>query len=205
MTTQSDSDGRLATATAKVAEVAGQARDVAGQAYGTAVEHVTDAYTSARDTAGDALVTAREKAGGAIATARDGATDTLALVREKAGDTYAAALERATAATKATSDGVHANPVAALIGGLAVGVIAGVLLPRSEREATLLAPVGSRLIDLAKLAVVAAKDAGLGALGDAGISREAAKEQVDKLLDTALGAAKAASGAAADAVRKPAE
>lgn len=205
MTTQSDrdSEGRLAAATAKVTDVAGQARDAAGQAYGTAVERVGDAYSTARESAGDALATARDKAGDAIATARDGATDALALVREKAGDAYSAALDRATTASKATTDGLQANPMIALIGGLAVGAIAGALLPRSEREATLLAPLGSRMADLAKLAAIAAKDAGLGALGDAGISRDGAKAQIDKLLETALGAAKAASGAAADAVRKP--
>ena len=200
-----DDEGRLAAATAKITEVAGQAREVAGQAFGTAVERAGDVYASARDTAGDTLSIVRDKAGDAIATARDGATDTLALVRGKAGDAYSAARERALTATKATSEGVQANPVVALIGGLAVGIVAGTLLPRSEGEAKLLAPLGSRLIDLAKLAAVAAKDAGLGALGDAGINRDAAKAQIDKLLDTTLGAAKAAGGAAADAVRKPAE
>ena len=69
-----------------------------------------------------------------------------------------------TAATKAvdtTSDaardiarqtvaGIEANPVAVLAGGIAVGLLAGSLIPRSESETKLLRPVGKRLSDTAR-------------------------------------------------------
>ena len=181
MTTSSESDSRIAAAGAQVRDAAAQAREVAGQAYDTTVEKVGDIYSSAKETAGDLL----------------------SVAREKAGDAYSSARVHAASASKATVEGVGANPVAALIGGLAAGAVAAALLPKSDREAALLAPLGAKLGDMAKLAANAAKEAGLSALDEHGISKASARGQVDKLFDTARDTLRSAGGAAADAVRKP--
>ncbi len=109
--------------------------------------------------------------------------------------------ESAASAARRTADTIEGNPLSVLVGGLAVGVLAGALLPKTEREDELLKPVGKRITQGAGLAVKAARDAGLSELAAAGISREAAREQVKKLMDSVAGAAKTAGDAAAKAAR----
>ena len=94
------------------------------------------------------------------------------------------------------SAGINANPLAMVAGGVALGVILGALLPRSERERQLLAPVGERLGFGLTAAIDAAKEAGTAELADAGISREAARDQVKTLIDGLVKAAGSAGTAA---------
>ncbi len=91
---------------------------------------------------------------------------------------------------------LEANPLGILVGGLAVGAIAGALLPRSAREQELLAPVGKRLSTSARAAIDAAKDAGRTELESRGFTRDAGQEQVRNLLG-GLGKALSSAGAAA--------
>jgi len=100
-------------------------------------------------------------------------------------------------AVKRTAQSAEANPIAVLAGGIAVGMLAGALLPNSEQEARLLGPVGKRLTDTAKGAAAAAKDAGKAELDSLGLNREAAREQVGKVLDGVLKALSSAGAAAA--------
>ena len=100
------------------------------------------------------------------------------------------------AAQKAAS-GVEGNPLSVLIGGLTIGVLAGALLPRTDREAEILGPVGKKLTEGATAAARAARDAGVSELAAAGISREAAREQVSRLIDGVVSAARSAGDAAA--------
>lgn len=93
----------------------------------------------------------------------------------------------------------EANPLALVAGGIAVGALVGALLPRSERERTLLAPVGGKLSAGVAAALDAAKEAGLAELDGAGISRDAARDQVRGLVDGLLKAASSAGSAAAQA------
>lgn len=101
---------------------------------------------------------------------------------------------RATAsdATARASDTIETNPLGVLAGGLAIGAIAGALLPRSEREKDLLRPVGARIGATAAAAVAAAKDAGRTELENRGLTKDSAKDQAKSLFDNV---AKAASGA----------
>ncbi len=90
-----------------------------------------------------------------------------------------------------------------MIGGVALGVLLGALLPRSQREIDTLGPVGDKLSALAKNALAAAKEAGQDTLSELGINKDAALQQVDKLLDNAGKAASSAGSAAVSAVRSP--
>lgn len=149
------------------------------------------------ETAGRAGAYASEKLHDATTQVRE----TAEAARAAAGDAYEAARQRAAAARRKGADGVEENPVAALVGGLAIGAVIGALLPRTRRETETLGPLGSKINEAARNAVSAARDAGREKLDELGVSREAAQGQVDKLLDVAVKTASSAGSAAAGAVR----
>lgn len=97
------------------------------------------------------------------------------------------------------SPGLAVNPLALVAGGLALGAVAGALLPRSARERELLAPVGAKLGGSLTAAVAAAREAGQAELAGLGINRDAARDQVKTLVDGLLKAASTAGAAAAQA------
>lgn len=110
--------------------------------------------------------------------------------------TYARAKDSAADAARRTSQGIESNPLAVVVGGLAVGAIAGALLPRSAREKDLLAPVGKRLGETARQAFAAAREAGTQELDGAGLTPGAARDRVKELL-SGIGKALSSAGAAA--------
>lgn len=119
--------------------------------------------------------------------------------RDTAEKAYDSARDAVSDVTHRTVQGLDGNPLGILIGGLAVGALAGALIPRSGREKELLAPLGAKL----GTAFVAAKGAALAAgqneLADLGISRDAARNQVKTLFDGFVQAATAAGQAGAKA------
>jgi ElaB/YqjD/DUF883 family membrane-anchored ribosome-binding protein len=117
-------------------------------------------------------------------------------VAEKALDTTK---ETAREAARRAAEGIEANPLAVLVGGVAIGVLAGTLVPRTEQEGKLLGPIGKRINDTASGAAQAARDAGKAELDSLGLNKEAARDQVGKLLD---GVAKAIATAGAAAAAK---
>lgn len=90
------------------------------------------------------------------------------------------------------SDALAANPLGVVAGGLALGVIVGALLPRTDGEKKLLQPLGARLGTTAAAAFAAAKDAGRTEMEARGLTRETARDQVKTLLQNV---GQAASGA----------
>ncbi|HEU0045137.1 hypothetical protein [Sphingomonas sp.] len=108
---------------------------------------------------------------------------------ERARDTAADAARR-------TAQSIETNPLGIVVGGLAVGVLAGALLPRSQKEKELLAPVGKRLGDTARAAIDTAREQGRSELETRGFTKDAAQEQVKNLLG-GLGKALSAGGAVA--------
>ncbi len=100
-------------------------------------------------------------------------------------------------AARRTAEGIEANPLAVLVGGVALGVLAGAVLPRTDQESKLLGPVGKRLTDTASGAAQAARDAGKAELDSLGLNKEAARDQVGKLLDGVIKAISTAGAAAA--------
>jgi ElaB/YqjD/DUF883 family membrane-anchored ribosome-binding protein len=92
---------------------------------------------------------AREKAGSAYSAARD-----------RTSNAYSSARDTARTATQRTSDRIDSNPVAALIGGLALGGLVAWLLPKTQRETEALGSVGEKITDTARQAAQTAFDAG---------------------------------------------
>ncbi|HYW17261.1 MAG TPA: hypothetical protein VE891_14050 [Allosphingosinicella sp.] len=129
--------------------------------------------------------------------------------RDKTAAAYATARERAESAYETagrkTSQGIDSNPVAAVVGGLAVGAIIAALLPRTSKEEELLGPVGRKINDTARDAAQAAKEAGRGQLDELGLSRDGLQSKLNTFTDRAVGAVKSSAGAAADAARSGGE
>lgn len=101
-------------------------------------------------------------------------------------------------------EGVESNPVAVLAGGIALGLFAGALLPKTKRESELLGGLGARLNEGAVAAVRAAKTAGTAELAAAGLNRVNANDQINNLIDAAIRALATAGTAAKEAAVDPA-
>jgi ElaB/YqjD/DUF883 family membrane-anchored ribosome-binding protein len=80
--------------------------------------------------------------------------------RERTASAYEAARRSAGDVTRQASAQMATYPVAAVIGGFAIGALLGALLPRSEREEKLLGPTGRRLTGAAREAAQKGLDAG---------------------------------------------
>lgn len=117
---------------------------------------------------------------------------------------YSTAFDKASGAARGAVTGIDANPVAALLGGLAIGAAAGVLIARGEREKALLAPLGERISDAARAAIEAGRAAGQTALSDAGLDLDSLRDQSAKLFGQAREAAGTVGLAAIDAAREKA-
>ena len=134
-------------------------------------------------------------------TETNGARTRLAAVGESAAEAYRAARERTATAYESArggarsvgrraADGIEANPVAAVVGGLAIGALAAALLPKTRREEELLGDVGRRLTDTAREAARAVRDAGREQIDELGLSREGVRRKLDDFTDRAVGAVK---------------
>ncbi len=106
------------------------------------------------------------------------------------------AVDAASDVAKRATQGIEANPLGLLVGGIAVGAAVGALLPRSEKEKELLAPVGARLGASARAAIAAAKDAGRNELEARGLTKDGAQAQAKELFQGVLKAASSAGSAA---------
>lgn len=126
--------------------------------------------------------------------------DAYGKVSDRVAAAYAAAREK----TGQAGERIEANPLAALLGGIAIGAIAGALIPRLAKEKELLAPLGEKIGEAARAALDAGKSAGTEALEDAGLSTDQIRSQVSKLVEQALKAANEAGTAAVEAARESA-
>jgi hypothetical protein len=126
--------------------------------------------------------------------------DAYGKVSDRVAAAYAAAREK----TGQAGETLEANPLAALLGGIAIGAIAGALIPRLAKEKELLAPLGEKIGEAARAALDAGKSAGAGALEEAGLSSDQIRAQVSKLVEQALKAANEAGTAAIGAARESA-
>lgn len=105
-------------------------------------------------------------------------------------------------AKKTTSEGLEKNPIAALVGGLAIGAIAAALLPKTRRETEMLGKASNKVRSTAATAAKAARDAGKEQLNALGLNSAAARDQLRSVIEKVGQAASTASKAATDAVRK---
>ena len=118
-----------------------------------------------------------------------------------AGEKIKSSRASARKAGRKAAESVDAFPVAALLGGLAIGAVVGALLPKTRQEEELLGSLGGALNDRAMDAVSAARDAGQAKLDELGISKDAAGKQVGKLIESLATVAESAGNAAVDAVK----
>ena len=79
-----------------------------------------------------------------------GASGALDAARQRTSSAYEAARSRATRVTRQATEQMAVYPVAAVIGGFAVGALLATLLPKSEREEKLLGKTGRRLTGAAR-------------------------------------------------------
>lgn len=91
---------------------------------------------------------------------RSRAADAYESARERTLSAYEAARDRAADVTRQASEQISVYPVAAVVGGLAVGALLGWLIPASRRESDLLSPTGKRITDAARTAAQRGIDAG---------------------------------------------
>ena len=168
----------------------------------TARPSIRDGIDDARAKASGAAHVALERTKDGLEQARGAVSDVYASGRDKAAEAYAAAREKVSAAGKTAGEGLDSNPIAALLGGIAVGVALGALLPRTAREAQALGAVGERLQGAAREAADAAKEAGRDKLAEFGLSRDQARDTVKTLIDHVISAAGSAAAAAFDSARK---
>lgn len=111
-------------------------------------------------------------------------------------------LDTARDAADRTARAIDANPLPILAGGLALGALAGALIPRSKREIDLLAPVGQKIKTTATGAVSSAKQTGLAELGALGLSKGALNDSAGKLVGGILTALVTAGSAAITASKE---
>jgi hypothetical protein len=130
----------------------------------------------------------------AYESARERTAAAYAAAREKAGSAYETAGRRA-------GESIDSNPLAAVVGGLAIGAIAAALLPRTRQEDEYLGSAGRRVNEAAREAARAAREAGKGQLDELGLSRDGLKSKIDEFTGRAVGAVKSSAGAAAGAAR----
>ena len=155
-----------------------------------------------RDGIDDAYAKASKAAHSAVDRTKDG----LEQARGKVGDAYASSREKASeaygSAREKAADGFENNPLAVLLGGIAVGAVIGALLPRTEREAKALGAVGEKVRAAAGEAIEAAKGAGRDKLDELGLSKDHARETMKSLLDGAIAAAGSGATAAIESAKK---
>ncbi|MBV9840687.1 MAG: hypothetical protein JOY99_03970 [Sphingomonadaceae bacterium] len=138
------------------------------------------------------------------ADALDRGADALDGVREQTGAALETVREAAANVTERATREIAENPVAALLGGLAIGAIAGALIPKSRAEVEALSglALGERASAAARAAADAARSTGRESLGDFVLNRDTSmNEAVAKLIEAAFAAATSAGGAAFKSAR----
>ena len=91
---------------------------------------------------------------------RGRAAEAFETARERTASAYETARDRAGAVTRQATEQMSVYPVAAVVGGFALGALIATLLPRTEREEQLLGRAGRRIKDAAKDAAQKGIDAG---------------------------------------------
>lgn len=111
------------------------------------------------------------------------------------------ASERARSARTSARSSLEQNPIAAIAGGLAIGVIAAAILPHTRREDEYLGSTGKRIRKTARQAAKAAQEAGKRELDGLGVNSDMAKTELKSLLGKVGVAARSAGTAAAGSVK----
>lgn len=150
---------------------------------------ITSAADSAKTKTSQASAAARKKASVAVKRGQDAAV--IGIDQSKAIARQAKAKE-----------GVDKNPLAIIMGGIAIGAIVGALLPRTERETKVLGKAGKKLNKKARKIAEAAKVAGMSQVDTLGLNGDTLRAQFRELVSKAALAVKAAGQAATEAAKE---
>jgi ElaB/YqjD/DUF883 family membrane-anchored ribosome-binding protein len=156
-------------------------------ATGAARGRLNDAGSKARDAGAAARRSATEAAEKSKAAAARGIDNSKAMAKR---------------AGQASTETIDKNPLAIVAGGIALGAIIGMLLPKSEKEKKLLGKAGKAVNDTAKRAADAAKQAGKTRVDELGLNADSMRDQFRDLVNKASEAVKAAGQAAANETRR---
>lgn len=164
--------------------------ETAAQSDSTRQGRMATATNKVRQSASEAYGSARERTNALYGSAR-----------ERAGSAYDSTREAAGRARRRATDTFDANPMSAVVGGLALGALAAAILPRTRRETESLGALGGRINERAREAALAARDAGRDKLEELGLTREAAKQKLSEAASTAGEAVRTSASAAAKAAK----
>jgi hypothetical protein len=137
------------------------------------------------DTEGDTRNEAEETGNSGL---RQHASEAYETARQKTAAAYGAARDGASKARQQTADTIDTYPLAAVIGGFAIGALVAGLLPRTERENETLGALGGRINDPAREAALAARDAGREKLDELGFNKEGLSERLSDFASSASAA-----------------
>jgi ElaB/YqjD/DUF883 family membrane-anchored ribosome-binding protein len=157
---------------------------------------------AAKERASKAATDVRAKASDVAATAKARASDAAATAREKSAEAVAATKRGARVAAEKTATGIEQNPLAVLIGGIALGAIAAALLPRTAREDSAVGAVGKKVRATASDAVKAARATGKDQLDALGVNADTARDQFKDIIGKITKAATSAAEAAGESLKK---
>jgi ElaB/YqjD/DUF883 family membrane-anchored ribosome-binding protein len=160
-----------------------------------------DSIKTATETAKEGVATAKAKTAKTSAAAREQAAKAYESGREAAARGVTASKEIAHKAIDRTGDSIDKNPLAIVLGGIAIGAIVGALLPRTEREVKMMGKTGKKLNKKAKKMAEAAKEVGKSKVNSLGLGSDAIRDQFRDLVSKATEAVKAAGQAATDAAK----
>lgn len=146
----------------------------------------------------DGAAVARDKAREVADIAARKAREAGETISDKAGAVYVATQEKSTQLGEKLADGVRNNPVTAIAGGIAMGVLIGALLPRSGKDKGEAGRYRSKMSETAQDALHAIR----GRLDDVGINRAKAQATLIKAKDVAVDATSQVASAARDALQK---
>jgi ElaB/YqjD/DUF883 family membrane-anchored ribosome-binding protein len=163
---------------------------------------IGESIKSAKDSAKEGLASAKKTTRKTSAAAREKAAEAYEKGREAAARGVQQSRDYAHKAAEKTHDGIDKNPLAIVLGGVALGAIVGALLPRTERETKLMGKTGKKLNKKAKEMAKAAKTAGMDKVDSLGLNGDAVRDQFRDLVSKAAEAVKAAGAAATEAAKK---
>lgn len=113
------------------------------------------------------------------------ASELLDAARERTASAYEVARSRASDVTRQAQDQLAVYPVAAVIGGFAVGALLAAVLPRTEREREMLGTTGRKITGAAREAAQRGFDAGKEQLEQ--LRSKAARQVGDAVADAVAG------------------
>ena len=121
--------------------------------------------------------------------ARAKAAEVFETARERTASAYETARERASSVTRQATEQMSVYPVAAVVGGFAVGALIATLLPRTQREEKLLGTAGRRLTGAAREAAQKGLDAGKGQIEEirAKAAQKVSEAVTDAVVDVVAG------------------